>query len=342
MIAHARAIGDATLERKLLQELHATAARSEEATPPVLSSVAADDDAIDALHEAVAAAPRDPAAWLALARAHAERRDWHEGVLASFPAVLLTERSAHNDGAKAAAAAAKRLLGRCAAMLLPKGWLPAANGSLEWAAASLERAAAAAAQRGGRVDRVRVCGVGLAVAALHAVASAGHSRAAPRRLELSSHPTLGPLLARALQANPNPYPLTLTPARTPDPNKAMIALAYYCYLLLLLVRSYPLLLLLQAAGSRVALSEVSVRTHSAPGALGGGGDGGGGGGAVVVDQHGSEGAAPTPNPNLDPNPESNPNPNPELALPQPLPLPLPGAPVGGEADADVLLWEVAP
>ena len=122
----------------------------------------------------------------------------------------------------------------------------------------------------------------------------------------------------------------------------MIALAYYCYLLLLLVRSYPLLLLLQAAGSRVALSEVSVRTHSAPGALGGGGDGGGGGGAVVVDQHGSEGAAPTPNPNLDPNPESNPNPNSELALPQPQPLPLPGAPVGGEADADLLLWEVAP
>ena len=75
MIAHARAIGDATLERKLLQELHATAARSEEATPPVLSSAAADDDAIDALHEAVAAAPRDPAAWLALARAHAERRE---------------------------------------------------------------------------------------------------------------------------------------------------------------------------------------------------------------------------------------------------------------------------
>lgn len=206
MIAHARAIGDATLERKLLQELHATAARSEEA-PPVLSSAAADDDAIDALHEAVAAAPRDPAAWLALARAHAERRDWHEGVLASFPAVLLTERSAHNDGAKAAAAAAKRLR-RCAAMLLPKGWLPAANGSLEWAAASLERAAAAAAQRGGRIDRVRVCGVGLAVAALHAVASAGHSRTAPRRLELSSHPTLGPLLARALQANPNSYPVT--------------------------------------------------------------------------------------------------------------------------------------
>ena len=235
MIAHARAIGDATLERKLLQELHATAARSEEGTPPVLSSTAADDDAIDALHEAVAAAPRDPAAWLALARAHAERRDWHEGVLASFPAVLLTERSAHDDGAKAAAAAAKRLLGRCAAMLLPKGWLPAANGSLEWAAASLERAAAAAAQRGGQVDRVRVCGVGLAVAALHAVASAGHSRAAPRRLELSSHPTLGPLLARALQANPNPYPLTLSPARTPDPNKAMIALYYHYYLLQLLV-----------------------------------------------------------------------------------------------------------
>ena len=313
MIAHARAIGDATLERKLLQELHATAARSEEATPPVLSSAAADDDAIDALHEAVAAAPREPAAWLALARAHAERRDWHEGVLASFPAVLLTERSAHDDGAKAAAAAAKRLLGRCAAMLLPKGWLLAANGSLEWAAASLERTAAAAAQRGGRVDRLRVCGVGLAVAALHAVASAGHSRAAPRRLELSSHPTLGPLLARALQANPNPYPLTRTPARTPDPNTAMIALCccyyyYYYYLLLLLVRSYPLLLLRQAAGSRVALSEVSVRTHSAPGALGGGG---GGGGAVVVDQHGSESAAPTPNPNPNPNPELEPEPEPE-------------------------------
>ena len=90
----------------------------------------------------------------------------------------------------------------------------------------------------------------------------------------------------------------------------------------------------------MALREVSVRTHSAPGALGGGD--GGGDGAVVVDQHGSEGAAPIPNPNLDPNPESNPNPNPELALPQPQPLPLPGAPVGGEADADLLLWEVAP
>ena len=264
MIAHARAIGDATLERKLLHELHATAAHSELATPSVLSGDV-DDTTIDALHEAVAATPRDPAAWLALARAHAERRDWHEGVLASFPAVMLAERSVDGNGATAAAAAAKRLLGRCAAMLLPKGWLPAANGSLEWVAASLERATAAAAQRGGRVDRLRVCGVGLSVAALHAVASAGHSRAAPRRLELSSHPTLGPLLSRALQA----------------------------------------------AGSRVALSEMSVRTHSAsgaPGALGGGGGGGGGGGAaVVVDQHGSESAA-----------------------------------MGGEADVDVLLWEVPP
>ena len=262
MIAHARAIGDATLERKLLHELHATAAHSELATPSVLSGDI-DDATIDALHEAVAATPRDPAAWLALARAHAERRDWHEGVLASFPAVMLAERSVDDNGATAAAAAAKRLLGRCAAMLLPKGWLPAANGSLEWVAASLERATAAAAQRGGRVDRLRVCGVGLSVAALHAVASAGHSRAAPRRLELSSHPTLGPLLSRALQA----------------------------------------------AGSRVALSEMSVRTHSAsgaPGALGGGG-GGGGGAAVVVDQHGSESAA-----------------------------------MGGEADVDVLLWEVPP
>ena len=257
MIAHARAIGDATLERKLLHELHATAAHSEEATPSILSGDV-DDSAIDALHEAVAATPRDPAAWLALARAHTERRDWHEGVLASFPAVLLAEQSVNENGATAAAAAAKRLLGRCAAMLLPKGWLPAANGSLEWVAASLECATAAAAQRGGRVDRLRVWGVGLSVAALHTVASAGHSRAAPRRLELSSHPTLGPLLSRALQA----------------------------------------------AGSRVALSEVSVYTHSAPGARGGGG---GGGAAVVVDQHGtrSEGAA-----------------------------------VGGEADVDLLLWEV--
>ena len=144
MVAHARAIGDATLERKLLRELHATAAHSEEAMPPVLSSDV-DDSAIDALHEAVAATPRDPAAWLALARAHAGRRDWHEGVLASFPAVLLAEQSVHDEGATAAAAAAKRLLGRCSAMLLPKGWLPAANGSLEWAAASLERATAAAA-----------------------------------------------------------------------------------------------------------------------------------------------------------------------------------------------------
>ena len=72
MVAHARAIGDATLERKLLRELHATAAHSEEAMPPVLSSDV-DDSAIDALHEAVAATPRDPAAWLALARAHAGR-----------------------------------------------------------------------------------------------------------------------------------------------------------------------------------------------------------------------------------------------------------------------------
>ena len=257
MLAHARAIGDATLERKLVHELDATAAHSEEA----MLSGDVDDSAIDALHEAVAATPRDPAAWLALARAHTERRDWHEGVLAAFPAVLLAEQSVNDDGATAAAAAAaKRLLGRCAAMLLPKGWLPAANGSLEWVAASLERATATAAQRGGRVDRLRVCGVGLSVAALHAVASAGHSRAAPRRLELSSHPTLGPLLSRALQA----------------------------------------------AGSRVALSEVSVRTPSASGAPGERG-GGGGGAAVVVDQHGtrSEGAA-----------------------------------VGGEADVDLLLWEV--
>ena len=59
MVAHARAIGDATLERELLRELHATAAHSEEAMPPVLSSDV-DDSAIDALHEAVAATPRDP------------------------------------------------------------------------------------------------------------------------------------------------------------------------------------------------------------------------------------------------------------------------------------------
>ena len=138
MIAHARAIGDVTLARQLLQELHATAAHSEEATPSILLSDV-DESAIEALHEAVAANPRDPTAWIALARAHTERRDWHEGVLASFPAVLLAARGAelllaaqavHDNGAalaaaKAAAAAAAAAAAMHSLGVGPTGWAAA-------------------------------------------------------------------------------------------------------------------------------------------------------------------------------------------------------------------------
>ena len=177
MIAHARRIGDSALEKKLLHELH-QAAEAPPEVPQVLSSDV-EESTIEALQEAVAANARDPSAWIELARAHMRRRDWHEAVLAAFPAAILHAWPAGH------AEVAKGMLGRCVAMLLPKGWLPTANNSLGWVADALARATPENGR--GRVDRLRVCGVGVAAAAVNAVADRGHGRDAQPHLRGEGH-----------------------------------------------------------------------------------------------------------------------------------------------------------
>ena len=111
-----------------------------------MASDSDDDSELERLQQVVENSPT-PERWAELAQACARRHQWEDGLIAAWPAGLVSN--------------APRALRRCATGNLPKGWMAAVADATEWLPEFFDSS-----------DRVYARGPGVAVAAVQAISEA--------------------------------------------------------------------------------------------------------------------------------------------------------------------------